>query len=178
MRNIIKAIAVLSLGIISFFCVACEKKYDKSAEEISLAKTILGEVEFENSEKVKLKQDENEWVVSGEIEAMSPAQVSAFGVEDVTHVVVLKCLFDKERTIDYFKIKGETLKVFSTDKTDEGYVDSISNLLDNDPGEDAYCYLILSANTKEYELTTKYTDGVESVIEIKIDAVLSSAKSE
>ena len=54
----------------------------------------------------------------------------------------------------------------------------ITELLDNESGEDAFCYLVLSANTKEYEFTAKYTDGVESVFKMKIEATLSSAKSE
>ena len=178
MGKVMKSIFILCLGLISFVCVACEKKTQKPAEEITLAKTILGEVEFKNSDKVKLEQNNDEWIVSGEIETMSPAQVSAFGVDDVNHVVVVKFIFDKERTIDYFKIKGETIKVYSTDENDENYVGSISSLLDSDSGEDAFCYLILSANTKEYELTSKYTDGNESIIELKIEATLSSAVSE
>ena len=178
MGKIIKSMFVVFLGLISFVCVACEKKSDKPAEEITLAKTILGEVEFENSDKVKLKQDNDEWIISGEIETMSPAQASAFGVEGINHVVVVKFMFDKERTIDYFKIKGETTKVYSTDKTDENYVGSISSLLDSESGEDAFCYLILSAKTKEYELTSKYTDGIESTVELKIEATLSQAISE
>ena len=178
MGKVMKSIFVLCLGLISFVCVACEKKTQKPAEEITLAKTILGEVEFKNSDKVKLEQNNDEWIVSGEIETMSPAQKSSFGVDDVSHVVVLKFEFDNERTIDYFKIKGETIKVYSTDKSDENYVGTISELLDNEKGEDAFCYLVLSANTKEYELTSRYTDGTESVVSIKIEASLSSAKSE
>lgn len=178
MGRVIKTTMILILGFISFMCVACNKKNNNISEEITLAKTVLREVEFENSEKVKLNQVDDGFVVDGEIESMSPAQVSAFGVEKVSHVVVFKCLFDKERTIDYFKIKGDTVKVYSTDKNDEGYVGSISNLLDNDASEDAFCYLILSANTKEYEIMSKYTDGVESNFKIKIEATLSETKSE
>ena len=102
----------------------------------------------------------------------------AFGIDGVTHMVVLKFLFDDERTIDYFKIQGETTKVYSTNKNDENYVGSISGLLDNESGEDAFCYLILSANTKEYNLTARYTDGVEFVSKITIDATLVAAKDE
>ena len=178
MNKIIKILSVVVFLIVAFSSVACEKSEMKQNEKITLSKTILGEVEFENSDKVKLKQDNNEWVVSGEIELMSDAQKSAFGLDGVTHVVVLKYEFDNERTIDYFKIKGDVTKVYSTDKTVADYVDSISNLLDNESGEDAFCYLILSANTKEYEITSKYTDGVESIFKLKIEATLSSAKSE
>jgi hypothetical protein len=70
------------------------------------------------------------------------------------------------------------VKVFATDKNVEGYVGSISELLDNDPGEDAFCYLVLSANTKEYDISSRYTDGTESVISLKIEATLSSANAE
>ena len=178
MKNMLKSIFIIFLGLISFICVACEKKDINQNEKISLAKTILGEVEFENSDKVKIAQNKNEWVVSGEIETMSFAQKSSFGVDDVTHVVVLKFEFDKERTIDYFEIKGETVKVYSTDKNEQNYVGSISDLLDNDEGEDAFCYLILSANTKNYELTSRYTDGVESVMKLVIDATLSTSIAE
>lgn len=178
MRKMIKSIFVIFLGFVALVCVACEKKYVMAKEKISLAKTVLSEVEFENSEKVKLKQQDDEWIVSGEIESMSVAQKSAFGVDGVTHIVVFKFEFDNERTIDYFKIDGETVKVFATDKNVEGYIGSISELLDNEPGEDAFCYLVLSANTKEYDISSRYTDGTESVISLKIEATLSSAKAE
>ena len=139
---------------------------------------MLGEVEFESLDKVKLSGGEKDYVVEGEIEAMTAAQKSAFGVEGVTHIVVVKFEFDDERTIDYFKIEGETTKVYSADKNDDGYVGSLTDLLDNDSSEDAYCYLILSANTKEYKLTSRYTDKVEVVIRLKINATLVSAVPE
>lgn len=178
MKKILKSIFVIFFGLIAVICVACENKVLMGNEKITLAKTVLGEVEFENSEKVKLDKEGDNWVVSGEIETMSPAQKSSFGLDDVSHVVVLKFEFDNERTIDYFKIKGETVKVFSTDKNNENYVGTISELLDNEKGEDAFCYLVLSANTKEYELTSRYTDGTESVISLTIEASLSSTKAE
>ncbi len=178
MRRLLKSVFVIALAIVSIIGVACGEKDDTINEKISLAKTVLGEVEFKNSEKVKLNQNENEFVVSGEIEGMSAAQKSEFGLDGVTHVVVLKFVFDDERTIDYFKIDGDVEKVYSTDKNTENYVGSISELLDNEPGEDSFCYLVLSSNTKEYKLTSRYTDGRESVIELKIEATLSSAKSE
>lgn len=178
MMKMLKSIFVVFFGLIALVCVACEKKMVIGNEKITLAKTVLGEVEFENSEKVKLDKDDNNWIVSGEIETMSPAQKSSFGVDDVSHVVVLKFEFDNERTIDYFKIKGETIKVYSTDKNSENYVGTISELLDNEKGEDAFCFLVLSANTKEYELTSRYTDGTESIVRLKIEALLSSAKAE
>lgn len=178
MNNLLKSIFIVVLGFVSLVCISCGKNVIESNEKITLAKTILGEVEFENNDKVKIDRNEDEWIVSGEIEAMSAAQKSAFGVDGVTHTVVLKFLFDDERTIDYFKIQGETTKVYSTNKNDENYVGSISGLLDNESGEDAFCYLILSANTKEYNLTARYTDGVEFVSKITIDATLVSAKDE
>lgn len=178
MNNILKSIFIVVLGFVSLVCISCGKNVIESNEKITLAKTILGEVEFENNDKVKIDRKEDEWIVSGEIEAMSAAQKYAFGVDGVTHMVVLKFLFDDERTIDYFKIQGETTKVYSTNKNDENYVGSISGLLDNESGEDAFCYLILSANTKEYNLTARYTDGVEFVSKITIDATLVSAKDE
>lgn len=178
MKKIIKTFVSVCMVLVSIFLVACKKESKEYSEKISLAKTMIGEVEFENSDKVKLDDNENEWVVSGEIESMSSAQKSAFGVDSVTHVVVLKFEFDDERTIDYFKIKGETTKVYSTNKDDENYVGSISELLDSESSEDAFCYLILSANTKNYELTAKYTDDVENVINLKITATLVSASAE
>ena len=144
MRNILKTSIFLFICFLSIVCVSCKNQDGKTAEELSLAKTVLREVEFENSEKVELVQDENVFVVSGEVESMSSAQISAFGVNDVTHVVVFKFLFDKERTIDYFKIEGNTTKVYSTNKNDANYVGTISELLDSDASEDAFCYLILS----------------------------------
>ena len=178
MKKIAKSLLTICMVLVSLVFVACGKDAEKPAEKITLAKTILGEVEFENSDKVEIKQDEREWVVSGEIEAMTDAQKSAFGVENVTHIVVVKFEFDKERTIDYFKIEGETTKVYSTDDSDEKYVGSISDLLDSESSEDAFCYLILSANTKEYKLVSKYTDGVESEVELKIQATLVTATAQ
>ena len=178
MKKILKMMLSVCLILVSLCFVACGKDKDETVEKISLAKTMLGEVEFENADKVELSQEDDKWVVSGEIEAMSLAQKSAFGVDDVTHIVVVKFEFDKERTIDYFKIEGSTTKVYSTDETDENYVGAISELLDNESGEDAFCYLILSANTKEYKLTSRYTDGVESEVEIEIEASLVTATTE
>lgn len=178
MRKIVKNTLIVILTFVSFCFVACGESKTKTAEEVTLAKTVLGEVEFENSEKVKLKQDENNVVISGEIEAMSDAQKSAFGVDGVTHVVVIKFMFDDERTIDSFEIKGSVTKVYSTDKTVENYVGSISELLENKPSEDAYAKLILSANTKNYTLTCKYSDSTKSVINLKIDANLVTAVAE
>ena len=145
---------------------------------MSLAKTILGEVEFENGENVELKQDCDEVIISGKIDSMSSAEASEFGKEDVSHVIVLKFEFDNERTISSFEFKGEITKVYSVDNNEENYVGSISDLLDSEPDEDAYCYLILSANTNEYKLTSKYSDSTVSVITIKVDATLVQGDSE
>ena len=175
MRKFTKIAFVICFSFCLLIVVACEKMSYSSSEKIVLAETVFNEIEFKNSDKVKLKQQDDKWIVSGEIELMSDAQISSFGLKDVTHCVVLKFEFDKERTIDYFKIEGETTKVYSTDKNEENYVGSITSLLDNEFGDDAFCYLILSANTKDYEFVSRYSDGVESVIKLKIDAVLVSA---
>lgn len=178
MKRIVKTIFSLFMMILCVGFVACGQSKTATAEKISLDKTVFGEVEFQNSEKVKLKQTGDTCVISGEIEAMSKPQASVYGVPDVTHVVVVKFMFDKERTIDSFEIKGEVTKVYSTDKNAENYVGSILSLLDNESSGDAFCYLILSANTKEYTLTSTYTDSTTSVITVKIDATLVTAKSE
>lgn len=180
MKKILKVLMVCCcVLVLAFGFVACDKTSECSvAEKVTLAKTTLGEVEFENSENVKLEQDCDKVVISGEIDAMSTAQVAEFGVEDVSHVVVLKYLFDKERTISSFEIKGETTKVFSTDETDENYVGSISDLLDSESDEDAFCYLILSANTKEYSLKACYSDDTCSTINVSISATLLETNAE
>lgn len=178
MKGVFKSILSFCLLFVVATFVACGKEVDSVAEKLTLAKTMLGEVEFENSDKVDLEEDNDMYVINGEIESMSAAQKNAFGVDDVTHVVVVKFEFDKERTIDYFKIEGETTKVYSSNKDDKNYVGSLTELLDNDSSEDAFCYLILSANTKEYKLVSKYTDDVESEIKLKIEASLVSASAE
>ena len=179
MKKLFKVITGVFLSVmISFVFVACGSNDCKVKETVTLAKTILGEVEFENSENVTLKQDCEKVIVSGSIDAMSAAESSEFGKDDVTHVVVLKFMFDKEKTIDSFEIKGGVTKVYSTDEKDENYVGSISELLDNEADEDAYTYLVLSANTKEYTLTSGYTDGTKSIINLSIEATLASAKAE
>ena len=175
MKKFIKIMFSVCLVFVSVVCVACEKRKVDIAEKITLAETVFGEVEFDNSEKVEIDMDNGKWVVSGEIEAMSAAQKSSFGVDDVTHIVVLKFEFDKERTIDYFEIDGNVTKVYSSNNSDKNYVGSISDLLDSESSENAYCYLILSANTKEYKFTVRYTDDVESVVNLKIVATLITA---
>lgn len=150
----------------------------KTAEKVELASTVLSEVEFNNSEQCSLIQECKDVEISGQIDAMSDAQKNAFALKDVTHVVVLKMTFDKERTLDSVAIKGENTKVYSTNKNDENYSGSLTDLLDNKSGEDAYCYLILAANTKNYSITAKYTDGHTSQISIKISATLVTAQVE
>lgn len=180
MRKILKLISCFVIMlIVPFVMVACgeKDKYDV-AEKVTLAKTILGEVEFENSENVKLEQNCEKVVVSGSIDAMTQAQVSEFGKEDATHVVILKFEFDKTKTISSFEIAGEITKVYSTDPNAKNYVGSISDLLDNEDDEDAFCYLLLSAGTKNYNLTSTYTDGTSSKIELEITATLVSAEVE
>lgn len=178
MKVIFKRLSLTLALLLVFIMIGCGVENKAFAEKVSLDKTILGEVEFENSEKVKLKSTDSGYVVYGEIESMSPAQVSEFGDESVSHVVVIKFLFDKERTIDSFEIKGNVTKVYSTNKDVENYVGTISSLLDNDSSEDAFCYLILSANTKEYTLKSKYTDSTESEIKLQIEATLVTAEAE
>lgn len=178
MKNLVKILTSFMMIILTVFIVSCGNEKSKTAESVTLDKTVLSEVEFENSDKVKLKQKDDVIEITGEIEAMSASQKSAFGVSDATHVVVIKFMFDKERTIDSFEIKGDVTKVYSTDKTKENYVGSISGLLDNESGDDAYCYLILSANTKQYSLTSTYTDSTSSKITLNINATLVTANEE
>lgn len=185
MKNIIKKISIFVIILISTFgLVACEMtKSDNAnqntkntvAERIELNKATLGDVEFDNAETVKIDKNGNEFIVSGTISAMSESQKLAFGVEDVTHVVVLKYTFDKEKTISSFEIKGKTTKVFSTNKDVENYVGSISDLLDSESGEDAYTYLVLSANTKNYTLKSTYSDKTTSEVKVTINATLATS---
>ena len=179
MKNLLKmATSVFLMIMLAFGLVACGSNDCKVKETVTLAKTVLGEVEFENGDKVTLKQECDMVVIGGNIDAMSAAELSEFGVEDVSHVVVLKFMFDKEKTIDSFEIKGGVTKIYSTDETNENYVGSITDLLDNEADEDAFAYLVLSANTKEYTLTSGYTDGTSSVLKVVIEATLASAKAE
>ena len=175
------AVCVMVLVFVMGGFIACGRKSNNDesvSEQIELTSATLGEVEFENSDAVELKQESNVVVVSGKIDKMSNSQKMEFGVEDVTHVVVLKVKFDEERTIDTFEIKGEKTKVYSTDESVENYAGSISELLDSSDGEDAYVNLVLSANTKEYQLTSKYNDETKSVVKISIVASLVGGDSE
>lgn len=187
MKKLLKfAMMFTFVFMLSFSLVACgnsnnDKDDDKNcsvAEKVELGKVTFNEVEFENAETVKLEQECDEVEIKGTIEAMTASQKSAYGVEDVTHVAVVKFTFDKERTLSSFEIKGNTIKVFATDSTVENYTGSLTDLLDNESGEDAYTYLVLSANTKNYELKAKYTDDTESVIKVEIEATLATASAE
>ena len=177
MEKYLKKYILLLMGMfVLFYVVSCrnKEKIIKVAEEISLANTVFNEVEFENSESVKIDQKLDLVIISGNIEEMSDAQKSVYGDDETTHVVVLKFMFDKEKTIDIFEIKGRQTKVYSSDSSVENYTGKLSAILDNDPEEDAFCYLILSANTKEYMLKATYTDSTSSTIRIKIDSTLIS----
>ena len=183
MKNFVKICTFLLVTtILSFGLIACNAttnddnpKTKKMLETFELSTATLGDVEFENSDTVKLDKKDNEYVVSGSINAMSESQVVVYGVDEVTHVVSLKLTFDKERTISSFEIDGKITKVYSDNKNVENYVGSLSDLLDNEDGEDAFCYLVLSANTKEYEFKVTYTDKTTSEFSLKINATLATA---
>lgn len=182
MRKIIKFYGLISFVLIVAVVVcACgfnNNSSCKSNEKIKLQTVVLNEVEFKNSDNVSFNQKCDEIEISGVIDAMSSAEKSVFGVQDVTHVVAVNLTFDKERTLSYLEIKGNNTKVYSTNSDDENFSGNLTDILDNETGEDAYCGLILSANTKNYQLTIKYTDGHESILKIKIDATLAEAVSE
>ena len=148
------------------------------AEKVELSKTTLGDVEFENADTVKIDDANNIYSVKGTINAMTDAQITAYGVPEVTHAVALKLTFDKEKTLSECKIQGNTTKVFSTDKNAENYVGSISDLLDSEDEQDAFCYLVLSANTEEYTITATYSDKTTSVIKLNIEATLATSDAE
>ena len=172
-------ITILCLGLIACNYTNTDNANSKKLNEtIELSSTTLGDVEFENSDTVKLDKNDNEFIVSGSINAMSDSQKIAFGVEEVTHSVSLKLTFDKKKTISSFEIIGNTTKVYSDSKDVENYVGSISDLLDNEDGEDSYCYLVLSANTKDYKFKITYTDHTTNEISLKINATLATAIEE
>ena len=180
MLKSLKSVFILLITFALSTClVACgtttEKVSSAVSEKIELANATLSDVEFENSDTVRLTKNGNEYVVLGTITAMSDSQKNTFNSSDTTHIVSLKFVFDKEKTISTFKIEGKTKKVFSTDSSVENYAGSITDLLDSDEGEDAYSYLILSANTKNYTLTSTYSDRTTSVINLKIDATLATS---
>ena len=183
MKKVFKSISTfVLLFAMCFAFVACGSEgrgNNKTVgESVELSSAMLGEIQFDNSDTVRIEQNERDVKISGKIDAMSKSQKNAFGVDDATHVVALKLTFDKERTIASFKIQGDIIKVYSDEKNVDNYVGSISDLLDNESGEDSYCNLILSANTKEYKLITEYSDGHESVLNLKIEATLASSSAE
>lgn len=187
MKKLLYSLSVFVLALfVGFSLVACgnssgssgQSGEDKVAEKVELSKVMFGDVEFENSKETKLSQENNTFKVSGTVDAMSKSQKIKFGDDDVTHVVALKFNFDKERTISTFKIQGDITKVYSDSKDVQNYVGSITELLDSEDGEDAFCYLILSAKTEEYKLVSTYTDGTESSIKLEIVATLATATAE
>ncbi len=183
MKKLLSRISVFALIFCLGIClVACGKtdghNSGETSEKITLSKVMLDDVEFENSEETKIKQDGNEFKISGTIDAMSKSQKLKFGDETATHVVAIKLTFDKERTLKEFKLKGNITKVYSTDNTAENYAGSLTDLLDNEDGEDAFCYLVLSAKTEEYKMKATYTDGTESKLELKIVATMATATAE
>ena len=184
MKKILNGLAFLSLAFFMCFgLIACQQTKSenqnsngsKVSETIELGTATLGDVEFENADTVELKNENGQYNVTGTITAMSESQIIAFGVQDVTHTIVLKVTFDKEKTISSFEIKGNTTKVYADNKETENYVGSLSELLDNEDGEDAFCYLVLSANTTEYTFKTTYSDKSESEVKLKISATLATA---
>ena len=172
----------LMVMFICFSAVACSFTPNDEpkgvSEKVELSQATLGSVEFENADTVEIKQENDIVTVSGVITAMTDAEKTAFGIDDVTHAVTLKLTFDKEKTISSFELAGDTIKVFSDNENDQNYVGSLTDVLDNEENDDAFCYLILSANTKEYTMTATYTDKTSSVIKLKIEATLATAVSE
>ena len=184
MKKYLKQILTLSIALMFCMClIACGNQNNNNnnnnntviAEKIELSTATLDDIEFENDENSKINKEGNTYKVSGTIAAMSESQKTAFGVDDVTHVVSLKFIFDKEKTISTFKIQGETTKVFSVEENVENYVGSITDLLDSEENEDAYCYLILSANTSKYTFTATYSDKTSSIVKLDINATLATA---
>ena len=138
---------------------------------------------YMNNELISHIQDYGTISVSNKVIEISISTYNFMIEKDRVTVTYLepkenKFVFDKERTIDTFEIKGQLTKVYSTDKNVQNYVGSLSSILDNEDGEDAFCYLILSANIKDYTLTAKYSDSTSSVVKVKIDARLVTAVSE
>lgn len=185
MKKILKSLTTISFVMMfAVFMVACGSGTSEPdtgkiiPEKVTLATTTLSEVEFANADTVKLEQKNTDVTISGKIDAMSESQKSAFGVNDATHVVALKVSFDKERTLKTFELKGNVTKVYSSDSEVENYVGSLSDLLDNDGGDDSYCNLLLSAQTKNYTLKAIYTDGTTREMKINITATLATASAE
>lgn len=170
-------------SIVMIFCVmlfvACGSNEDsKIAEKVELSTVELNNVEFKNAEGVELKQDKNIITVSGNIDAMTDAQKEVFNKSGITHVVSIKFKFDTEKTLSKFEMKGNETKVYSDNTSVANYTGPLSEFLDSKDSEDAFVYLILSANTEKYTLTSTYTDGSVSAIELKITATLATASAE
>lgn len=178
LKNIALILVLSIFSLVMVACTACGSNEDKFPEKVELSAAMIKEIEFENDEAVKLEQKDNSVKITGTINKMSKSQKQAFGDENATHVVVIKVNFDKERTLSYFKLKGEKTKVYSDDASVENYTGKISDLLDSEDGEDAYCNLILSASTPKYELTIKYTDGETVNMTVEIVATLATATAE
>ena len=181
MRKIKHFLLLLSVSfftLVLVVCTACGGNSNAFPERVELSSALVSEIEFDNDESVSLEQNKNQIKISGTINAMSKSQKHAFGNDEVTHVVVLKLTFDKERTLSYFKISGKTTKVYSDDNTVPGYSGKITDLLDSEDGEDAYCNLVLSANTSSYDALIKYTDGQEVNLSIEIVATLATASAQ
>lgn len=180
MKKIIKTMLTFAIvAVVSVCAISCGNNTNKCdvAEKVKLTKVVFNEVEFENAEAVKIKQECDRVEISGTVEAMSASQKNVFGDESVTHVVALKFEFDKERTLSKFEIKGNLTKVYSTNVADEHYVGSISDLLDNEKSEDSYTNLILSAGTESYTITSTYSDGSKSVVIVNMNVTLATAQA-
>ena len=174
MKNF-KFIILLLICVLCSFGCSENSSPNAFAEDIELVDCMIDEFEFENADTVDLCKTENGWVVSGSIDPMTPSQISAYGKENVKHIISIKFAFDKERTIDAFKIESEeNTQVYSTDEDVTNYVGSISDLLDNESGEDAFCYLVLPANISEYTFSATYTDSTTAQIKLIIDAELKN----
>ena len=181
--KIFKSISFMLMAlIVSLQIISCgsgrENNQNGIAEVVELTMAKINEVEFKNSKNVELKQEKNIATVSGIIDAMTNAQKEAFGDESVSHMIVVKLKFDKERTISKFEIKGNKTKVYSDSNSEENYAGKLTDILDNKENEDAYVNLILSANTSTYKFTATYTDGTVSNIDLKITATLAIASAE
>ncbi len=182
MKKTLKTLSIMMLACLTMiFAVACGNlgaKECSTAETVTLQNATLGEVEFTNSDTVTLQQNCDNIEIGGTIEAMTAAQKSTYGVQSVTHAVTLKIEFDKQRTLDSVEVKGGVTKVYSSNSGDANYSGSLTDFLDSETGEDAYANLILSAQTKDYTITAKYTDNKESKLNIKISATLATADAE
>lgn len=182
MKKIINNLSLsVLLAIVFIMACACGNLGGQdcaTAEKVKLQNVVLNEVEFTNSDTVTLIQECDDVRIGGTISAMTDAQKNVYGTNDVTHVVALNVLFDKERTLSYVELKGNVTKVYSTNSEDANYVGKLTDLLDNESGEDAFSNIILSANSKNYTITAKYTDGHSSTINIIINATLVTAEAE